>query len=443
MQRKTVILILAMISSLSLAYPMKVFSQVNQKKFSFRAPINIDLFLAGNFGEVRSNHFHSGIDIKTQGKTGEPVFSVEDGYVSRIKVEPGGYGNAIYLKHPNGYTSLYGHLQEFAPEIADYVIKQQYRLKSFKVDLYPEAGTFQVNKSDQIAVSGNSGSSMGPHLHFELRDSQTENPVNPLLFSLDVKDNRKPEIYSANFYRLKGGPVLKTPVKYHITGGDGQYHITGKQPIPVDKSFGLGIETIDFLNGSSNKCGVFSIKMFVDGQLYFNSRNDEFSFAESRYINSFIDYREFMEKGTSMYKTFIDPNNHLSIYQFAMNNGHIDFQDEEIHKISFEVEDVAGNLSNLEFNVRKDTTKYMTSSEEMPLYNAYFHYAEENRFEEENLIILIPSQSLYTNLYFRYESEPAPAGAFSRLHKIHNESVPLQQSYKLSIKPDSLPEELN
>ncbi len=442
MQRKTGSFIYVLFLSLTLGLTAGGYSQVDQSKTSFRSPLNIDLFLSGNFAEVRSNHLHSGIDIKTLGHTGEPVFAVEDAYVSRIKVEPGGYGKAVYLKHPNGYSSVYGHLKEYNPALAKYVKEQQYRLKSFRVDLFPKAGAFKFKKGEIIAYSGNSGSSEGPHLHFELRDSETENPLNPLLFPFDVKDTRPPVIYSINLYSLNGRQSLKNPVKLRVSGSNGRFYISNRQVIPVDEFVGFGIETIDFLNGSSNKCGVYSIMMYVDDKLYFHSQTDEFSFAESRYINSFIDYKEYQEKRSSMYKTFIDPNNQLSIFQFAMNKGVINFEDEEIHKIRFETEDVSGNLSTLEFKVRKDTTKFLITPEQLPLYSAYFHYAEANHFEEENLIIQIPSRALYTNLYFSYESKASPSGTYSRLHMIHNKNVALHKSYKLSIKPDHLPEEL-
>ena len=442
MLRKMARYIYTLLLLVILILPMELFSQATPAKTSFRAPLNIDLFLAGNFAEVRSNHFHSGIDIKTGGQTGEPVLAVEDAYVSRIKVEPGGYGKAIYLRHPNGYSSVYGHLREFSPEIARYVKEQQYRRKSFRVDLFPNTGTFKFNKGDTIAFSGNSGSSQGPHLHFELRDTQTENPVNPLLFPFKVEDSRAPVIYSINVYSLTGRKELKTAKKYRVSGSNGRYYISAKQPIPVDKSFGLGIETIDFLNGSSNKCGVFSIKMFVDGELYFSSKTDEFSFAESRYINSFVDYSEYQENRSSMYKTFIDPNNQLSIFLFAKNKGVIDFEDDEMHKIRFETEDVAGNISRLEFDVRVDTTLSSISDEPLSFYSAYFHYAEPNRYTDENISIEIPQKALYKNLYFSYESEPRSPGEFSRLHKVHRKDVPLHKSLKLSIKPDSLPLEL-
>lgn len=442
MQRNSASIILVTVLIANMITVRGSYCQESPGKPDFQAPLNIGLFLSGNFGEVRSNHFHSGLDFKTEGKIGQPVMATAEGFVSRIKVEPGGYGKAIYIKHPNGYTSVYGHLNEFEKRLSEYVIEQQYQRESFSVDLFPPAGKFAYRQGEVIGFSGNSGSSMGPHLHFEIRDSQTENPINPLVFPFKVRDDISPVIYEIRIYSQDGRKELKNPDKYTASGYGGNYNLAARQPILVHGSFGVGIETLDFLNGSPNKCGVFSIKLFIDGDLYFHSLIDEFSFAESRYINSFVDYRDYREKRNSLYKTFIEPNNHLSIYQFAKNKGIINFQDDEVHQILLEVEDVAGNMSSLVFTARRDTSLAFTQPEQLPLYNAFFHYAEQNTFEEENIKIEIPAKALYNNVYFTYETAPARAGTFSQIHKVHDPAIPLHNSYSLRIRPDSLPDRL-
>ena len=206
-----------------------------QKKYpkeDFISPLNIPLILSGTFGELRTNHFHSGIDIKTQGKEGLPVIAIADGEIVRIKVSPYGFGNALYLKHKNGYTSVYAHLRSFNPDIQNYVRSQQYIKKSFSVDLFPYSGSFNFKQGDTIALSGNSGGSGGPHLHFEIRDTRTEKIINPLYF-YDVEDSRKPELQDLQFYDFDKG-VLKESKKYNLLkSANGNYHLAGSGIIEV------------------------------------------------------------------------------------------------------------------------------------------------------------------------------------------------------------------
>jgi len=174
-------------------------AQSNIPKDYFGKPLDIPLILSGSFGELRSNHFHSGLDIKTQQRTGLPVYAPADGYVSRIKVGHYGYGKALYIKHPNGYSTVYAHLERYAGKIQDYVKKQQYRKESYEIELFPKADLLPVYKGDLIGYSGNTGSSGGPHLHFEIRDASSR-PMNPMLFGLDVPDTRRPLLNSVMVY---------------------------------------------------------------------------------------------------------------------------------------------------------------------------------------------------------------------------------------------------
>ncbi len=223
----------------------------------YSSPVKIPILLSGNFAELRSNHFHSGIDIKTQGVTGFPIYSVADGFVSRIVVSPTGYGNALYINHPNGTTTVYGHLQSFRDDIAEYVKENQYLQKSFKVDLKVLPGEFQIKKDDIIAKSGNSGSSGGPHLHFEIRDTKSENPLNPLKYNFDIKDTIPPKILSLMITPLSDDSYVIDDTRkrrFPIVFYNGKYHIKNNPAVPVYGEIGFAIETNDYLNGSWNKC---------------------------------------------------------------------------------------------------------------------------------------------------------------------------------------------
>ena len=145
----------------------------------FQSPLEIPLILSGTFAELRSNHFHSGLDIKTQQQSGLKVMAAASGFVSRIKVSHFGYGKALYITHPNGYTTVYAHLQNFNPEIDAYIKHRQYKNESYEIELFPKAGELLVNNGDIVAYSGNTGGSGGPHLHFEIRNKQ-EHPMNPM-----------------------------------------------------------------------------------------------------------------------------------------------------------------------------------------------------------------------------------------------------------------------
>src|SRR5690606_3165594 len=178
-----------------------IFAQAPEPEEYFASPLDVDLVLSGTFGELRSNHFHSGLDIKTQQREGLNILASATGYVSRINVATYGYGKALYIQHPNGYTTVYGHLQKFSPEIEAYIKKQQYAKESYEVEIYPEAGVLPVNQGDLVAFSGNTGGSGGPHLHFEIRDG-SQRPMNPKLFGISVKDTQPPTITSLYAYPL-------------------------------------------------------------------------------------------------------------------------------------------------------------------------------------------------------------------------------------------------
>src|SRR5699024_1283539 len=238
------------------------FGQQNLPQDYFQSPLRIPLYLAGNFGELRANHFHSGLDIKTKQRTGLDVLAAADGYVSRIKVSWYGYGRALYIQHPNGYTTVYGHLKDFAPKIRKYIRKQQYAQESYTIQLFPEKGDLPVKQGEVIALSGESGGAGGPHLHFEIRDSQ-QRPMNPLAFGISIKDHRPPAIQGLYVYPSgKLAHVNKSAKrqKLHIRKRkDGTY---ATKPIKAYGKLGFGISALDYMDGSANTDGIYEIQTF-------------------------------------------------------------------------------------------------------------------------------------------------------------------------------------
>ena len=399
------------------------------------------MFLTGNFGELRSNHFHSGIDIKTEGRTGLPVFAVADGYVSRINVSPYGFGNALYIDHPNGTTSVYGHLEAFSEKIQKYIRDAQYQKESFSVDISVPKGKFQVVKGEQVALSGNSGSSGGPHLHFEIRDSQTQNTLNPLKYHFDIKDGISPKVLSVLFYPVSDDAMVagrKTKQRYETVFYDKAFHIQKNPTISVYGTIGFGVQAIDYLDGNWSKCGIYSLTLKVDEKPVYSFAMDEFSFDESRYINSHIDYDQKIRYSRSLYKTWLEPGNELSIYKRDLGNGLYSFTDEKTHVVKYEIADVYGNKSVLEFNVlSKKQIIPKEKQEGIP-----FKYNEANKIEEDDIEVDFPAGSFYSDLSFQFNRKPGFDRIYSDVYALHDQYVPVHKFFTVKIKPKNLPEDL-
>ena len=408
----------------------------------YSSPVKIPIFLSGSFAELRSNHFHSGIDIKTQGITGIPIYSVADGYVSRIVVSQTGFGLALYINHPNGTTSVYGHLESFRENIAAYVKNIQYERESFRVDLQVPKDRFPVKQDEFIGRSGNSGSSGGPHLHFEIRDSETEEPLNPLHYSFPVKDNTPPRIYSLMIAPLnEHGLVDNQPQKkiFPVVFSDGKYQLQNNPIIPVYGMVGFAIQANDFFDGSNNRCGIYSIRMFWDGELWYSYQMDRFSFDETRYLNSHIDYEEYIQNNRRFHKAWTDPGNRLRIYDYVRNNGKIRVTDGNIHFVKFELKDLYGNTSILEFRVE---SKAGRAEQPKKHFNQLLKYDQHNRFREENIRIDFPEQTFYDDVKFTWKPISSSEKFLSDIHVVHRNTVPLHSSARLSIKTEKLEKRL-
>ncbi len=408
----------------------------------FISPLKIPILLSADFGELRVDHFHSGLDIRTQGVTGKEVVAAADGYIYRISISPGGFGKALYVRHPSGYSTIYGHLEKFAPEIEEYVEACQYEKMNYTITLFPSKDKFPVKQGELIAYSGNSGSSGGPHLHFEIRKSDSEIPVNPLLFEFDVADTIKPvieklAIYPINRYTLINDQNIAK--KINVSGGNGKYIVPPENEIRISGLAGFGIKSFDLLNDSNNKCGVYSIDLKIDSITIFKYVMNSFSFDESRYVNSHIDYETYMKENIYIERTFVLPNDKLSIYKDVVKKGIFNFNDDKIHHAEITVTDINKNRSSLSFNIKAQSVKLHDVAAEVDKDLKIMPFDKSNNFESENISVSIPAGALYDTLYFSFKKKTGTREMLSDLYYIGDKFTPLHKAYVLSIKPGVIP----
>lgn len=436
MDRKTIIPLLF----LMFYYP--AFSQLPYPQDYFRPPLDLSPQASGSFGELRSNHFHSGTDYRTNQREGYPVYAVADGYVSRIRVQIGGGGNALYIDHPNGYTSVYMHLQRYNGDILNLVKAKQYSDQTFAVDFFPERELIKVKKGQIIAYSGNTGGSTGPHLHFELRDTKSEETINPQLFGLAIPDKVPPIISGFTVFRLGDAPFSELSPREHlqVKGSNGNYALNNTNPIAINGNTGFGIISVDPNSASANKNGIYSMELLLDNQIIFKSQFSSFYFHHSRAINSYIDYPTYILRGQRIQKSFVEPGNPLTIYKELINQGLINIKDNQVHSLLYRVRDMNGNTSTLNFNVKYDPSLQIDQS--LKTGTILFPYDKDNEFKTLDLKVTIPHQSLYSDLNFTYSVSPQSKNSYSPIHSIHNRMIPLHKGYSLSMKPDNLPKNL-
>jgi len=414
------------------------YSQVAYDKTDFVSPMHIPLILSGNFAELRSNHFHTGLDIKTKGSEGYRIYAVDSGYVSRINISHWGYGRAIYVSHPNGYTSVYAHLSKFPEKIEKYLRKKQFEKETETITIYPDSSDLIVSKEEIIAYSGNSGSSGGPHLHFEIRETETEKAVNPLLFGFEIKDDIKPTVNNIKIYPLTNGYVdgKDVPKVFPTTGSGGKYTLKDNPVIEVDGEIGVGVHTIDKLNGAGNKCGIYTIELFVDDSLVFRQTMEKIDFFTNRYINAHKDYDEYHSKKRSFHKSFITENNKLELYDGLVNKGRLKFDIDTLHQLKYIIKDTYGNTSTIKFkvkvnsNMKRETSPVSTLGESLTI-------TEDNVVEKEGFKAYLPENSVYNDLRARYK-EYQMSKTVSGLHQFGDSKIPIQHYFIMKIKTQNI-----
>ena len=402
-----------------------IFGQSEYPQEAFRSPVDIPLILAGTFGELRSNHFHAGIDIKTQQRQGLPVYAIADGTVTRIKISHWGYGKALYIAHPNGYTSVYAHLQKFSPEIEKYVKEVQYQEESYEIEVFPDYGEIKINKDSIVAYTGNTGGSSGPHLHFEIRNSVNQKPTNPLLYGLSVRDATNPSLVGLHAYPLsQEAQVNQSNKRVQLTyskQADGTYLA---EKVNALGTIGFGINAFDRQDLAANKNGVFSVQQRVNGKVYTEFDFDSFSFSESRYINTLIDYAYFGRNRKRIQQCFKAPGNKLSIYKTLFNDGKIDVKEGYSYKVEIDVMDLEGNTVKIVIPVEGVREPVLVKREENRTpYLLKTH--TPNNYDLGIARVYFPEDTFYDDFYL--DLEPGEDTV-----RIHNNRVAAHKNFTIA-----------
>ncbi|MDO4228736.1 MAG: M23 family metallopeptidase [Capnocytophaga sp.] len=404
-----------------------------QNKPDFISPLDIPLLLSGNFGELRPNHFHAGVDFKTLGKEGLNIYAINEGYISRIKVGPYGYGKALYITHPNGYMSVYAHLQKFSPAIEEYVKKRQYAQKTFEIELYPKATELPIKKAEVIGLGGNTGSSAGPHLHFEIRDSSAK-ALNPLLFGYDIKDNIPPDVYQLMGYSLGLDAQIdqsQLPRQINLTKQPNGTFLADK--IIASGTIGFGIQSIDKQNDTYHLNGVYKVTLQVNGSPQFQYIFDKLNFNEARYINAFMDYVAYTEKKSKIQLLYKNKGNQIStIYTVNKNDGKIDIQEGMSYIITIIVEDIKGNTTRINVPIEG---KKQELREPRPVAEGKLLVASRDQYYIfENGNVYFPENTFYEDFLIQI-------GSKNDTITIHNPSVAVHKFFNLSIENKRFKEE--
>lgn len=397
---------------------------------TFLPPLKTPLLLSGNFAELRNNHFHSGVDFKTQGAIGLGVYAIDEGWVSRILVSPTGYGNALYITHPSGITTVYAHLHSFSSRIFKALREAQYKKETYYIDYTFKKNEVPIERGEMIAKSGNSGSSGGPHLHFEIRDANTQDPIDPLPFYIDkINDTTPPELRYVRIYPIEGivNNSLKPTTTIPVRRGNGV--ITQNKQITAWGKIGIGLKAYDRMDNLYHIYGVKRIRLYQNDSLIFSMLHERFSFADTRYLNSLIDYTDWHNRRSMVMRLFIDPGNQLNCYRRAINQGEIIINEEKEYQFRLELSDAHGNKRSFPFII---SGKKQEIPPIPPKGENFFAYNQDNFYESDKFDIKIPKGALYTDLDFIHSTKPS-AKWFSDIHRIHQLDVPLHTYSQISI----------
>ena len=405
-----------------------IIAQVEYPRDYFRSPLEIPMKLAGNFGELRPNHFHAGFDFRTNQQEGQKVYAVADGYISRIKISTFGNGKTIYIDHPNGFTSVYGHLQRASGIIEDYIKKAHYKEEAFEIEIFPLPNELIVKKGDTIALSGNTGSSEGPHLHFEFRNTKSERVINPFFFGFDflMLDTKKPVISSIMVYPIDENSVAnqsKRPVAINLSlQQDGTYLA---ENISAMGKIGFGIMAYDLFDNSYDKYGIYKVETFLNGTSSFSYEFNTMSFDEMRYINIFIDYARYKKTKQRVQKLFMKKTFPLSIIKADENNGTINVMPNLTYSYRINIADFYGNTTTVIIPIHYSPNKPIIG-EELPKTNYFIKAETDANFEKDNCSVFFPPNTFYDDFYLNFDVK-------DKKMTVHDDTVPVLRSFRVTI----------
>lgn len=401
----------------------------------FIYPVKAKPALAANFGELRSNHFHMGLDCKTDQKENMPVVAAADGYIAKIKIEPYGFGRAIYINHPNGLTTLYAHLNNFFPALEAYVKEQQYKLEQWSIFIDVPADLSPIKQGELIAYSGNTGGSQGPHMHFEIRDTESDKVLNPLLFNFPIGDNVPPTLLRLAVYNRNLSTYSQTPKLFGLKYSGGIYQPTSSTILTYDK-VSFGFSGHDRYTGSTNNNGIFEGEIYLDDVLMSSFKLDSISYDDTRYVNAHIDHK--LRAGGGPYIEHLSrlPGYPVSVYKDIASDGVITLTDDSIHNVRIVINDANANASEIQFKIKRNNAPFNIDRSE-PDQQENFEPGAVNIFERDDIQIVLDEKALYDSLRFTYtQSSSSTPGTISKLHHVQSGLIPVQDSFLIKIKPD-------
>lgn len=400
----------------------------------FRNPLNVPISLAGNFGELRPNHYHMGLDIRTEKRVNLPVYAAADGYIAKVKVEPAGFGQAIYISHPNGYTTLYAHLNDFFPALSAYVKQQQYKQESWRIFIDIPSNMFPVKKGDLIAYSGSTGGSEAPHVHFEIRNTVNDVNLNPTLFGLPIVDNSKPTILRLAMYDGSKSVYEQSPKIFPVRKVKGLLAIPGNIITTSLSKVMFAVSAFDTESGTPNHNGIYEASLYDNNKAEIGFQMDDISYANTRNVNAHFDYKTKTNGGPYLQQLFRLPGYTNSIYYSLQNEGVINVSDGISHQIKIAVKDGYGNASVLNFSV-----KYKEGAVSNRQFRGKMFYPQMlDGFESPDCAFYIGEKCLYDSVHVNYtESDAVLPDAVSSVQSIGAVYIPLQDSFLVRIKPNS------